>query len=241
MNEIVREKVSPMQNPIGRRLELPGRFDRGMLPFRPGGKNLGRSGKERMDMGFGHLGTPCEIANPNTSKGKFPSERIHQTQYVNAELIVQGGHSPFSICLLAHNGPMRRWPQQENLKKAVKAFQKEHGWTQVQVADALGTTVDVLRQWLNNKNSKPSFETLQKFSALLGISILEFVDDPAKKLIGQPLSNLTEEGRYLASVIVKDLASEELTDEDRRFLAEEFSRSKDRLRAFRATKASDRG
>ena len=124
---------------------------------------------------------------------------------------------------------MSRYIQQPALKVAVKAYQARTGKTQQEVAEALGTTLGTLRQWLNNKERRPELESLQKISALTRVSVMQFIDDPGADYAGQDLSQESEDTRFLASMIIRGVMKKDLSDEQKGYILQDISRAVDRV------------
>lgn len=109
------------------------------------------------------------------------------------------------------------------------------GKTQVEAAEALGTTYGTLKFWLSGTRP-PKNATLQRIVTVFGngCSLTEFVDDPGQEIAGQVVAHLTERRRLWASLINETFISEEFNDEDAQLLYEDFLQSAARLRAMKA-------
>lgn len=108
--------------------------------------------------------------------------------------------------------------QQPSLKKAIRDYQKRSGKTQAQVAEELGTSLGVLRQWLNNKTRRPELASLQRISALTGVSVTEFIDDPAQPGTSPALGEMD---RMFVRLVETDVTK--LTDRQKLSLYESWS------------------
>ena len=219
------EKPNPAQGPVGRGLEAFGGFDAGgAVPA-----------QELMDMGFSQARPAGEFPRGDPSSGQDSTKIDHANKHSSHALLAQGVESYFPDDAKGDNDGMTRWPQQQRLRDLVKQYQSDTGATQAKIAEELGTTVGTLRQWLYNKTRQPELETLQRLAGFFKVPVTDFIDNPGEKVIGHDLTNLSDQARFLLTMIVKDYAAEDLSDEDRRFLAEDYLRSRERLRTLRAT------
>jgi transcriptional regulator with XRE-family HTH domain len=125
------------------------------------------------------------------------------------------------------------WIQLESFKSRLKEYQARTGKTQVQVAEDLGTSYGTLRFWLAGVRP-PSLSTLQNAANIFGCSVSEFIDDPAKNIAGQNLSDSSEKKRFLAGLIVKDLRMEDLTDDDAEQIYRAAAKERDWILARKA-------
>lgn len=125
------------------------------------------------------------------------------------------------------------WAQLETFKKRLKEYQKKSGKKQVTVAEELGTTYGTLRFWLAGVRP-PGFPNLKRAALLFGCSVTEFIDDPGKKIAGHDVSYLSDQARFFAGLLVKDLAMEDLTDDDREQIYRAASKERDWILARKA-------
>jgi len=117
------------------------------------------------------------------------------------------------------------WPQREKFKAFVKAYQKNTGKSQEEVAGALDVARSSLRFWLYQKKRKPSFDILKRAAKLFGCSVTEFVDDPAgaAKVPGveqNAWAVLSERDRVIASAMFADITADDLSEQDKDLLYE---------------------
>jgi len=89
-----------------------------------------------------------------------------------------------------------------------------------------------LKDYLYRNDLRPSLEVLQKASKLFRVSITQFIDDPGALIGGQDLSDHSEETRFFAKMIVKGVATRDLTDEQRAYIIEDLFRTVDRIRTL---------
>lgn len=129
---------------------------------------------------------------------------------------------------------MDRWPQRPSFRAQVDAYKARQGLLAKEVAAQLGLKPDTLNQYLYNPKARPSEEALRRAATLFSCSILEFMDDPGARLEGQAVADLSEQSRFFANLIIKDLKAEDLSDDDRRILFEDFQHSLGRLRSLKA-------
>jgi transcriptional regulator with XRE-family HTH domain len=129
---------------------------------------------------------------------------------------------------------MDRWPQRANFKAQADQFKVVEGIASKVLAERLRLRPSTLNQYLYNPRTRPSEDVLRRAAILFGCSILEFLDDPGSSFESQVLSPLTEQSRFFATLIIKDLKAEDLSDDDRRILFEDFQHSLGRLRSVKA-------
>ncbi len=163
--------------------------------------------------------------------GKEAFLHAHGSKCNSEPLTSQGPRSTCRMLLLGHH--CRMWTQLESFRKRLKEYQAKTGKTQAQVSVDLGTSYGTLRFWLSGTRP-PGLSTLQNAANLFGCSVTEFIDDPAGIIAGQDLSDRSEQTRFLAGLIVKDLALEDLTDEDRDHLYRAFAKERDWVLARKA-------
>ena len=136
---------------------------------------------------------------------------------------------------------MDRWPQRANFKVQVDRYKAAHGIIGRDMAGRLGLKPSTLIQYLYNPKTRPSEDTLRRAAVLFECSILEFLDDPGSSSQGESVSILSEQSRFFANLIIKDLKAEDLSDDDRRILFDDFQHSLGRLRSLRAAARSGAG
>ncbi len=130
---------------------------------------------------------------------------------------------------------MDRWPQRKNFKAHVDAFKAKKALLSKEMAAELGLKPSTLNAYLYDPRTRPSEEMLRRAAILFGCSILEFMDDPGAAPGGQSLADFSEQSRFFANLIIKDLKAEDLSDDDRRILFEDFQHSLGRLRSLKAS------
>ena len=109
---------------------------------------------------------------------------------------------------------MDTWTHRSQFKKLASAYRKTKGITLDQFAVELGLKRDTLNGYLYGKVGKPSLEVLQLAASLFGCSILEFVDDPGDDVEGLASGiHLSEAKRLVGRLIFKDIAADDVTDE----------------------------
>lgn len=167
------EKLSPLNGPTSRSFDALGyRYAR-----RPGAR------EDAVDIWLCSWDHPRQLPWGQPCFLEDISEVLltgHVKNTNTATLTLQGAGSYSLADNTVHNLCMSRYLQQPALKAAIKAYQARTNKTQSEVAGDLGTTLGTLRQWLNNKNRRPELESLQKISALTGVSVSEFIDDPGR-------------------------------------------------------------
>ncbi len=122
------------------------------------------------------------------------------------------------------------WPQRQRFRVLLALYQTRNGKTQQQVADDLGVSLGHLRNLLYRPGRRPSLEVIQRACGLFSVPVTDFVDNPAAQVGGQDLSSQTDQARFFATVIIKDMSAEDLSDEDRQELWEDFQRGLARIR-----------
>ena len=110
------------------------------------------------------------------------------------------------------------WPYREAFRKVVADYQRRTGKKQLEVAAELGTTLGTLRGWLYSRVKKPSLDVLQRASALFGVSVTEFLDDPTPgDMVSAP--PLGERARFMRRVMGSDLGAMSETEREAAFQA----------------------
>jgi transcriptional regulator with XRE-family HTH domain len=124
------------------------------------------------------------------------------------------------------------WPQRENFKRALEKYQAETGKKQAEVAEDLKMSLHGLRQILYQKGRRCSFETAQKASALFGISITEFLDNPGAPPPGMDQEKwalIRERDRVIASAMFADITADQLTETEKDELYRAYKEAKERI------------
>ncbi len=126
------------------------------------------------------------------------------------------------------------WPRRVAFRNRLEEFLKQEGMTQKEFAEKIGISLSHLRNCLYREDKKLGIENIQRACAEFKCSIVEFVDDPGAPIGGQDMSNNSEQARFFGSLILKDVAAEDLTDDDRQELFKEHQRAVERIRAQKA-------
>jgi len=132
---------------------------------------------------------------------------------------------------------MDPWPYRESWKRALKDYRERKKVSIQALAETIGLTYNSLHGYLYTQKGKPSLEVLQRCSALTGVSISEWIDDPFKPIAGQGMSTLSEQDRALAHMMFHDFTAEDLTTEDRKHLYDALTLHRAQLRALKARKS----
>lgn len=169
-------------------------------------------------------------------RGKKEVLQVHVPKCNSIMLSSQGGRSTCPTLLVAHHSGMA-WVQLETFKKRLKEYQKATGKRQAQVAEDLGTTYGTLRFWLAGVRP-PGFPNLQRAAILFGCSVTEFIDDPGREIAGQDVSYLSDQARFFAGLFAKDVAMEDLNDEDREQIYRAATKERDWILARKARRDS---
>lgn len=133
---------------------------------------------------------------------------------------------------------MDRWPHRAKFASIVREYTERTGATQANIAANLDISLSYLRNLLYVDSRVPSWDLMMKASKFFGVPPSELIDDPVSQLAGHDLAKSSEFARFLSSVIVKDVASPDLTEDDLHEIWEDFKRGMDRIRR---RKASSRG
>ena len=133
------------------------------------------------------------------------------------------------------------WPNRHLFRRRLDAYLAAPGNSQASFAAEVGISLKHLRNTIYDPKIKFSFPVLQRAAAVFGCSVSEFTGDPTVPVAGQDLSSLSEQARVFASLIVMDLQSKDLTDDDRRWLLEDFQRGLDRLRLLHSARTREDG
>ena len=62
----------------------------------------------------------------------------------------------------------------DNLAKNIRDFRKAHGWTQLELAEKLGTNQQAITSY-ENEHSKPPIDRLPFIAALFGVTVDELI------------------------------------------------------------------
>ncbi|MDR2697139.1 MAG: helix-turn-helix domain-containing protein [Holophagales bacterium] len=124
------------------------------------------------------------------------------------------------------------WPQRENFKRALEKYQAKTGKKQAEVAEDLNMSLHGLRQILYQKGRRCSFETAQRASALFGVSVTEFMDDPGAPPYGmdqEKWAAIRERDRVIASAMFSDITADQLTEAEKDELYRAYKEAKERI------------
>jgi transcriptional regulator with XRE-family HTH domain len=127
-------------------------------------------------------------------------------------------------------GPMTDWPQRTEFRKALDSYRLSEGITLEELARILEIKLSTLHTYLYAKKGKPSLELLQRVSKLTNKSILYLIDDPGSDTLG---TRTDEETRFFSRLIIRDMAAEDLTPEDKKALYDAWRWHLDQIRRAR--------
>jgi len=100
-------------------------------------------------------------------------------------------------------------------------------------ADLFNLSEDTLRQFLQDTSRKrPHINTLTHIASVLGCSVVEFLDAPTNPPPGLPLerwTELSERERVLASSLLADITSDDLSVAEKEALYSIFQTAKNSL------------
>ena len=131
------------------------------------------------------------------------------------------------------------WPQRQKFKSALEEYQAKTGKKQAEVAEDLNMSLHGLRQVLYQKGRRCSFETAQKASALFGVSVTEFLDDPGAPPPGvghEKWAAISERDRVIASAMFADITADQLTEAEKDELYRAYKEAKERIIRLRKLK-----
>ena len=129
--------------------------------------------------------------------------------------------------------PMERWPQRTRFRQLIEKYKATHRIVTRDVAELLNLKASTLLQYMYNRATRPSEHVLHRAAILFECSILEFLEDPAASRARTQAPESEDSSGFFSNLILKDLKAEDLTDEDRRILFEDFQQGLARLRALK--------
>jgi hypothetical protein len=136
------------------------------------------------------------------------------------------------------------WPQQGVFAERVKEFCRKNGLLtkrgaiQMDVlADMCNLNEDVLRKCLQDSSRKrPHLNTLTHIAALIGCSVLEFLDapnDPPPTFSHERWAEMTEDERALVTSLIAEISKADLTLAEKQELLKGFHEVKERILRLR--------
>ena len=135
------------------------------------------------------------------------------------------------------NPGMTRWPQRESFRKELNKYKKAQGITSKVAAERFGTALGTLNAYLSRKDTLPSLEWLQAACAVMKIGVNQFIDDPGgERPTTLDLSPYSAIDRYRFDQLIHELGDEQLTDDDRQMLFEDFKNKKQWLLSLKNRK-----
>jgi transcriptional regulator with XRE-family HTH domain len=146
------------------------------------------------------------------------------------------------ICL--GNNMNKNWPQQEVFCQKVKQFCEKNGLITARGAIKLDVVSDLfnlseitLKQFLQYKSrSRPHYDTLSLIAGVIGCSVTEFMDDPGDPPPGVAQAKwpeMTERERTIASTMVADIASKDLSASEKEELFGAYQEMRARILRLR--------
>ena len=75
-----------------------------------------------------------------------------------------------------------RWKTMNKIHEHIKAFRKEKGLTQEEVAKELFVTRQLISKW-EQGSSLPDIESVEKLAKIFGVTINDLIDDESVKSI----------------------------------------------------------
>ena len=121
---------------------------------------------------------------------------------------------------------MTRWVQQGIFAERVKDFCRKNNLLTPRgainldaTADLFNLTNDTLRQFLQNKSRKrPHIDTLTHIANIVGCSVTEFIgapSDPPPGISKEHWADLSERERVIATEVLMDMTTEDLTIQEK--------------------------
>jgi len=134
----------------------------------------------------------------------------------------------------------KQWPQQAVFAEKVKEFCKANGLLTKRgavqmnvVADRFNIHEDTLRQLLQDTTRmRPHINTLTSIAAIIGCSAFEFLGaphDPPPPISRESWEGLSERERAIVVTLVAEIASSDLSVDEKAELCMDFQQMKDRL------------
>ena len=111
-----------------------------------------------------------------------PTRKVHTPKVCPGLTAVNPANHLHFHAISDHVGMDDRWPQRAEFRRQLTAWRKREGLTLKQAAERLGSKYATVRQYISpaRKDTKPSIDFLTRAAELFGVSILLFIDDPAK-------------------------------------------------------------
>lgn len=125
---------------------------------------------------------------------------------------------------------MDRWTHRPVFRAHVRRVREESRITLQEVAERLEISRSYLTQLLYTPTTRPELDLVQRMTRVLGCPLADLVDDAVATPGGVEMTASTEQARFFAQVIVKDMNAEDLNDDDRQELWEDFQRGLSRIR-----------
>ena len=149
----------------------------------------------------------------------------------------------------------KQWPQQSIFAERVKQFCKENGLLTKRgavqmdaVAERFSIHEDTLRQLLQDTTRmRPHINTLTSIAAVMGCSVFEFLGaphDPPPPISRESWEGLSERERAIVVTLVAEIASSDLSVDEKAELCKDFQQMKERmirLRELWGASASKKG
>jgi len=134
----------------------------------------------------------------------------------------------------------KQWPQQAVFAERVKQFCKENGLLTKRgavqmgvVADRFSIHEDTLRQLLQDTTRmRPHINTLTSIAAVIGCSVFEFLGaphDPPPPISRENWDALSERERAIVVTLVSEIASSDLSVDEKAELCKDFQQMKERM------------
>jgi len=139
---------------------------------------------------------------------------------------------------------MTRWVQQGIFVERVKDFCRKNDLLTPRgavnldaTADIFNVTNDTLRQFLQNRSRKrPHIDTLTHVANVVGCNVTEFLDapsDPPPGISNEHWAELSERERVIATEVLMDMTTEELTMQEKEELFGAYKDLKARILRLR--------
>ena len=191
-----------------------------------GGHPMARKHPPEMDVGHPQL--PSKVRNGAREEVPDVSHALDDMAF---QATVKHRRTSSGIESMAdYVGMTDVWPQRQRFRVLLALYQTNTRKNQQQAAEDLGVSLGHLRNLLYRPGRRPSLEVIQRACGLFGVPVTDFVDNPTAQVGGQDLSSQTDQARFFATVIIKDMSAEDLSDEDRQELWEDFQRGLARIR-----------
>lgn len=142
--------------------------------------------------------------------------------------------------------PPNHWPQRDVYRTDLEEYLDRTGKTQEifceEVTDWLvkssgkrdSLSLSHLRNCLYRKDKTLSFDVLKASSAIFHKSVTNYIDDPGAAVVGQDMSQESEEDRFFNRMLIKGASAKDLTSEQKQYVIEDLFRTLARIRALSA-------